>query len=367
MTLVLLVIAVALVFEFINGFHDTANSVAAVVGTRVLTPSQAIALAAVTNLLGALAGTAVATTVGRGLVDTHFVTETTLICALLGAVLWNLVTWRLGLPSSSSHALVGGLVGAALASAANNWDVVIWSTPVAGKPWYAWGGLLYKVIIPMFSSPLLGFVGGAVWMAILYLALSRWRPSTVNATFRKLQIFSAGFLGFSHGSNDAQKTMGIIALALFSATQAGHLTADAGWLRFLHTPEFKIALWVKLLCAFTMACGTATGGRRIIKTLGRKVARLQPINGFAADTTSASVLLLTARLGMPVSTTHAVSSSIMGVGTARSSNAMRWDLVESILWTWFLTLPATGLVAYGLMRLLLACGAAAGPVANLGH
>lgn len=367
MTLLLLVIVVALAFEFINGFHDTANSVAAVVGTRVLNPEQAIALAAVTNLMGALAGTAVATTIGTGLVNAQFVTESTLICALSSAVLWNLLTWRLGLPSSSSHGLIGGLVGAALASAANNWDVVIWSTPVTGKPWYSWGGVLYKVIIPMFSSPLLGFAGGAVCMAALYVALSRQRPSAVNAVFRKLQIFSAGFLGFSHGSNDAQKTMGIIALALFSATQAGHLQADAGWLRFLHTPEFKIPLWVKLLCAVTMACGTATGGRRIIKTLGRKVSRLQPINGFAADTTSASVLLLTAKLGMPVSTTHAVSSAIMGVGTARRFNAMHWDVVESILWTWFLTLPATGLVAYVLMRLLLACGAVAGPVASLGH
>lgn len=361
MTLLLLVIAVALVFEFINGFHDTANSVAAVVGTRVLTPSQAIALAAVTNLAGALAGTAVATTIGKGLVDANYVTEATLICALLSGVIWNLLTWRLGLPSSSSHGLIGGLVGAAVASAANNWGVVIWSAPVAGKPWYAWGGVLYKVIIPMFSSPLLGFLGGFLWMAILYVGLASLRPTLINQTFRKLQILSSGFLGFSHGSNDAQKTMGIIALALFSATQAGNLGPHSGWLSSLALPEFKIPLWVKLVCAVTMACGTATGGRRIIKTLGRKVSRLQPVNGFAADTTSASVLLLTAKLGMPVSTTHAVSTAIMGVGTARNSNAMRWDVVESIVWTWFMTLPATGLLAYGLMRLLLGFGLVACP------
>jgi PiT family inorganic phosphate transporter len=357
MTLLLTVIVVALVFEFINGFHDTANSVAAVVGTRVLTPSHAIALAAVTNLCGALAGTAVATTVGQGLVDASCVSGVTLICGLLGAILWNLITWRMGLPSSSSHALIGGLVGSAVASAGNNWDVVIWSAPVAGKPWYAWGGLIYKVIIPMFSSPVLGFVVGFLWMTLLYLLLSRFRPSTINTAFRKLQIFSAGYLGFSHGSNDAQKTMGIIALALFSATQGHALTHLPRWLQFLHTPEFRVALWVKLVCAFTMAAGTAAGGRRIIKTLGRRIARLQPVNGFAADTTSATVLMVTARLGMPVSTTHAVSTSIMGVGTARNRNAMRWHLVESIVWTWFMTLPATGLIAYALRRVFQAFGA----------
>jgi PiT family inorganic phosphate transporter len=358
MTLLLTVIVVALIFEFINGFHDTANSVAAVVGTRALTPSQAIVLAAVTVLCGALAGTAVATTVGHGLVDADCVTGATLICALLGATIWNLLTWRLGLPSSSSHALIGGLVGSAIASAGDNWNMVIWSAPVPGKPWYAWGGLLYKVIIPMFSSPILGFVIGFLWMAVLYVLLQRWRPSTVNTVFRKLQIFSAGYLGFSNGSNDAQKTMGIIALALLSATRAGHLDCPQPWLKFLHTPEFKVALWVKCVCALTLAAGTATGGRRIIKTLGRKVGRLQPVNGFAAETTSATILLVAARFGMPVSTTHAVSTSIVGVGAARNHKAMRWHVVESIAWTWFMTLPATGLIAYALMHLLKALGAA---------
>jgi PiT family inorganic phosphate transporter len=358
MTLLLTVLVVALVFEFINGFHDTANSVAAVVGTRVLTPSQAIMLAAVTNLGGALAGTAVATTVGQGLVDAHCVTGVTLICGLGGAILWNLLTWRLGLPSSSSHALIGGLVGSAVASAGNDWNVVIWSAPVVGKPWYAWGGLLYKVIIPMFSSPILGFVVGFLWMTLLYVLLARCRPSSINRVFGKLQIFSAAFLGFSHGSNDAQKTMGIVALALFSATNIGDLAHLPPWLQFLHTPEFKVPLWVKFTCAFTMAAGTATGGRRIIKTLGRKVSRLQPVNGFAADTTSATVLMTTAVLGMPVSTTHAVSTSIMGVGAARNYKGMKWHLVESILWTWFMTLPATGLLAYALMRLFQALGGA---------
>lgn len=357
MTLLLTVIVVALAFEFINGFHDTANSVAAVVGTKVLTPTQAIMLAAVTVLLGALAGTAVATTVGAGLVQAHCVTGLTLICALAGATLWNLLTWRLGLPSSSSHALIGGLVGSAIASAGNSWDVVIWSAPVAGKPWYAWGGLLYKVIIPMFSSPILGFVVGFVWMTVLYILLSRVRPSTVSTVFRKLQIFSAGYLGFSNGSNDAQKTMGIIALALYSATRAGDLNCLPRWLHFLQSPEFKIAFWVKCICALTLAAGTATGGRRIIKTLGRKVSRLQPVNGFAAETTAATVLIVAARMGMPVSTTHAVSTSIMGVGAARNHRGIKWHLVESIVWTWFMTLPATGLIAYALMHLFQALGA----------
>ncbi len=357
MTLVLVVIVVALIFEFINGFHDTANSIAAVVGTKVLTPSQAIVLAAITNLAGALAGTAVATTVGKGLVDAHCVTGLTLICGLMGSVIWNLVTWRLGLPSSSSHAMIGGLVGAAVAST-GTWAVVIWSAPVAEKAWYSWGGLLYKVIIPMFTSPILGFLVGVVWMTLLYIFLARLRPSTINGVFRNLQVFSAGFLGFSHGSNDAQKTMGIIALALFSATQAGELIHLPACFSFLHTPEFKIPVWVKLLCAVTMAGGTAAGGRRIIKTLGRRMGRLQPVNGFAADTTSASILMTTALLGMPVSTTHVVSTAIMGVGTSRNYRGIRWHIVESIVWTWFMTLPATGLIAYGLMRLLQLVGGA---------
>jgi inorganic phosphate transporter, PiT family len=356
MTLLLLVILTALLFEFINGFHDTANSIAAVVGTKVLAPRQAIVLAAGMNLAGALAGTAVATTVGKGLVDAHSVTTYTLVCALLGGTLWNLFTWRMGLPSSSSHALFGGLVGAAVASA-GSWDVVIWSEPIAGKPWFAWGGLIWKVIIPMFTSPILGFLFGLLWMIFFYVALARFKPFHINAVFRRLQLFSAAALGFSHGSNDAQKTMGIICLALFTATASGELLKAPEWLGFLRTPEFKIALWVKIVCALTMAAGTAAGGKRIIKTLGRKVSRLQPVNGFAADTMSATVLLTTARLGMPVSTTHVVSASIMGVGTARNSKGMRWDIVETILWAWVFTLPATGLVSFGLMRGLQFLGA----------
>lgn len=350
MMLLFAVILAALVFEFVNGFHDTANSVAAVVGTRALSPSRAIALAAVTNLLGALAGTAVATTVGKGLVEASAVTSATLLSALMGATLWNLITWRLGLPSSSSHALFGGLVGAAVAST-GSLDVVIWAESVPGKPWFAGGGLFYKVILPMFLSPLVGFALALVMMVLLNAALRRKAPGPVNGVFRRLQILSSACMGFSHGSNDAQKTMGILALALFTATNAGTLDNLPHFLDFLHLREFAIPVWVKVLCAVTMASGTAAGGKRIIKTLGRKVSRLHPPNGFTADMTSAAVLLTTARLGMPVSTTHVVSSAIMGVGAARRWNAMRWDLVESIAWTWLLTLPASALAGYSLMQL----------------
>jgi PiT family inorganic phosphate transporter len=356
MTLILIVIAVALVFEFINGFHDTANSIATVVGTKVLTPRQAIFLAAVTNLAGALAGTAVATTIGKGLVDTQYINSMTIVCGLIGGIAWNLLTWWLGLPSSSSHALIGGLLGAALASAKNNWSAIIWSAPVTGKPWYIWGGLLYKVIIPMFSSPILGFFLGFLFMALLYVTVMRWKPGTVHSVFGKLQLISAGYMGFSHGSNDAQKTMGIIALALFSATQAGKLENLPHWLGFLHTPKFEIATWIKIICAVTMACGTAFGGWRIIRTLGHKMVKLQPVHGFAAETTAATVLMVAAEYGMPISTTHAISTSIMGVGAAKSLKALKWELVERIIWAWFLTIPVTGVIAYALVRLCQACG-----------
>ena len=344
----------ALIFEFINGFHDTANSIATVVGTKVLTPRQAILLAASTNLFGALMGTAVAKTIAEGLVNPHFVTMTTLICALLGAIVWNLLTWWLGLPSSSTHALIGGLVGATLATAHNNWDVIIWAKQVPGKPWYGGGGLWYKVIVPMFSSPILGFIGGFILMALLYLLLRPMLPRTINLIFGKLQLVSSGYMGFSHGSNDAQKTMGILALALFTATSTGQFDHLPGWLHWLKTPKFEIAIWVKILCALTMACGTAAGGWRIIRTMGHKMVRLQPIHGFAAETTSASVLMVAAHLGMPVSTTHAISTSIMGVGAAKSPKALRWELVERIVWTWVLTIPITGVIAYLCVRLLQA-------------
>jgi inorganic phosphate transporter, PiT family len=361
MELVLTVLLVALVFEYVNGFHDTANSIATVVSTRVLTPREAIVLAAVTNLIGALVGTAVAKTISSGLVDAQFVTSYTIVCALLGAILWDLLTWYFGLPTSSSHALIGGLCGAAVASAHNNWGAIVWSVPSKGH-WWEGKGVLYKVIIPMFTSPICGLVLGFLLMASLYVLLKSWRPATVSRVFGKLQLLSAGYMGFSHGSNDAQKTMGIIALTLLAATKAGTFDHLPAWLGFLHTPEVpkgqsqEIAVWIKVVCALTMCAGTAAGGWRIIKTMGHKMVKLQPVHGFAAETTAASVLFTAAHFGMSVSTTHAISASIMGVGAAKRFNALKLTVVERILWAWFLTLPAAAVIAYLAMRTVQTLG-----------
>jgi PiT family inorganic phosphate transporter len=361
MILIFTVILVALVFEYINGFHDTANSIATVVSTKVLTPRQAILMAAGMNLLGALWGTAVAKTIASGLVDAKIVTSEILICALMGAIVWNLITWWVGLPSSSSHALVGGLCGACLAAAHNKWSVIIWSIP--GKDhWWEGKGILWKVVLPMVTSPVMGFVVGFLFMGLLYFLLRNWRPVKVNRVFGKLQLFSAAYMGFSHGTNDAQKTMGIIALALVAATTTGVFQDLPEWLAFLHTPEptagkpLEIAVWIKVTCALTMAAGTAAGGWRIIRTLGHKMVKLHPVNGFAAEATGATVLLAAAHFGMPVSTTHAITTSIMGVGCAKGFNALKFSVVERILWAWVLTIPASGLVAYGLVCAARALG-----------
>jgi inorganic phosphate transporter, PiT family len=361
MTLVLSVVLVALIFEYINGFHDTANSIATVVSTKVLTPRMAIVLAAVTNLVGALFGTAVAKTISSGLVDSAYVTTQTIICALLGGIIWNLITWWFGLPSSSSHALVGGLTGATLATASGKWSVLIWSkAPEAGKHWYEGSGILYKVVVPMVSSPLAGLLLGFAIMSFLYLLISTlnalfgWlKPRIVGAVFGKLQIFSAAYMGFSHGMNDAQKTMGIIALALVAGTKAGDLAQVPEWLSFLRIDSLgaksdQIPVWIKVTCALTMAAGTAAGGWRIIKTLGHKLVKLQPIHGFAAETTAATVLSVAAVYGMPVSTTHAITTSIMGVGAAKRLNAIKWGVVSRIIWAWVLTIPVTALLGYAL-------------------
>lgn len=347
--LVFSVILVALIFEYINGFHDTANSIATVVSTKVLTPRQAVLLAAAFNLFGALHGTAVASTIGKGLVDTQFVTLTTILAALSSAIIWGLLTWWLGLPSSSSHALIGGLCGATLASAHGNWEVLKWSLvdPVSHKL----VGLWPKVIVPMIASPIFGFIIGFVLMGLLFFFLRNWTPRTVNQVFGKLQLASASYMGFSHGTNDAQKTMGIIALTLFTATNSGAFEQLPSWLHFLSTPKFEVALWVKIVCAFTMAAGTAAGGWRIIKTLGHKMVKLHPIHGFAAETTAATVIQVATSLGIPLSTTHIISSSIMGVGAAKRFNAVKWTVVESMLWAWVLTLPVTGLMSYAFLRL----------------
>lgn len=359
MTLVLTVIVVALAFEYINGFHDTANSIATVVSTKVLTPRQAIIMAAVTNLIGAMWGTAVAKTISSGLVDAHAVALTSdiIICALLGAIIWDLVTWWYGLPSSSSHALIGGLCGAALAASGNNWNVLIWSQPDPVH-WYHGKGLLWKVIVPMVMSPMCGFFLGVIVMGGLYFFLRNARPTRVNRFFGRAQIVSAASMGFMHGTNDAQKTMGIIALSLFGATQAGVFDQLPGWLSFLHTTapgpgkSFEIALWIKIVCALTMAAGTAAGGWRIIRTLGHKMVKLHPINGFAAETSSAAVIFAATHFGIPVSTTHNISAAIMGVGAAKRVNAIKWTVVERMVWAWVLTIPVCGALAYGMVWVL---------------
>ena len=344
MTIFLLVLGAALLFEYINGFHDSANAIATVVSTKVLTPRQAILLAAVFNLIGAFAGTAVASTIGKGIVDTHVVTMPTVLAALLGAILWDLLTWWLGLPSSSSHALIGGLCGAALASARGDWGVLKWST-----------GLWPKVVLPMVTSPLIGFVGGALLMGLLNLILRRASPRFVNLFFGKAQLVSAGFMGYSHGSNDAQKTMGVMTLALYTGTQNGIFARLPAWAGFLRVPEFTVVpAWVIVLCAATMAAGTAAGGWRIIRTMGHRIVKLQPVNGFAAETTAAVIITAASSLGIPVSTTHVIATSIMGVGASKRLSAVKWGIVERIVWAWVLTLPVAAVLSYAISRLLQA-------------
>ncbi len=354
MTLFLFVLLAALVFEYINGFHDTANAIATVVSTKVLTARQAILMAAFFNLIGALAGTAVAKTISGGLVSAGAVTMLTVLCALLGAIIWNLFTWWLGLPSSSSHALIGGLCGAALATAQGNWDVLIWSSVDAKGSAI---GLWPKVVLPLFSSPLLGFVGGAALMWLLMIVLRKTTPRMVNLIFGKAQLLSAAFMAYGHGKNDAQKTMGIITLALFTGTAAGVFQDLPEWATFLRVSEFKdIPFWVVVTCAVTMAAGTAAGGYRIIRTMGHKMVKLQPVHGFAAETTAAIIIDAASIIGVPVSTTHVISTSIMGVGATKRLSAVKWGVVERILWAWVLTMPVTALLGYGLERLLASVG-----------
>jgi PiT family inorganic phosphate transporter len=358
------------VFEFINGFHDTANSIATVVATKVLSPGQAVILAASMNLIGAFLGTAVAKTIASGLVDTDVVNVTgqVLICSLLGAIIWNLITWWRGMPSSSSHALIGGLCGAALAASHNNWHALVWSR-AGDAGWTSNKGLLWKVFVPMVSSPFAGFLLGMLVLGLLYLIIASLlraggpfaraaRPRWINAFFGKAQIVSAAYMGMAHGTNDAQKTMGIISLAIFAAQGAGALDQLPPWLAFMHPGggEKDIDTWIIVTCALVMAAGTAAGGWRIIKTLGHKMVKLHPIDGFAAETASATVLVTAAHFGMPVSTTHSISTAIMGVGFAKNPRALKLGVIERIVWAWILTIPAAGLVGYLLFGLFEAAG-----------
>jgi len=361
MTLLIFVIIAALVFTFINGFHDTANSIATVVATKVLSPRQAVMLAAVTNLVGGFFGLAVAKTIASGIVDPKIVTSQVLLCALFAAILWNLLTWWLGLPSSSSHALIGALCGASLAAAQNDWHALVWSVP-AKDHWWKSGGILWKVVVPMITSPVLGLLVGFCFMAVLYFLLRNWRPVRVNKTFGVLQLFSSGYMGFAHGTNDATKTMGIIALALLSGTTGGLFDHLPDWLGFLRTNppapggSLSIAWWIIVVCSLTMCLGTAVGGWRIIKTLGHKMVKIHPVHGFAAETTGATILFTAAHFGMPVSTTHAITTSIMGVGAAKSFNAIKLVVVERILWAWALTLPVSAAIAYAFVEIAHSIG-----------
>ena len=309
----LLVIVTALVFEFINGFHDTANAIATSVYTRAITPGKAIILASVMNFIGALASEKVAMTISKGLILEE-PAQYVILAALIGAIIWNLITWYIGMPNSSSHALIGSLIGAVIAENGGFGNIL-------------WSGVFQKVIIPLVTSPLIGFFVGFLMMKWLYILLRNKTPFWVNRTFSKLQVVSAAFVAYSHGNNDAQKTMGIITLALIGA---GLLEGDAG-----------VPLWVKIVCATMIALGTSVGGWRIMRTMGSKVTRLAPSGGFVAQTAAAAVIESMTALGAPVSTTQVITSSIMGVGSSKRLSSVNWGVAQTIVAAWFITLPIT--------------------------
>jgi PiT family inorganic phosphate transporter len=317
--LLIVVLVLAVGFDYINGFHDTANAIATSVSTRALRPSHAILMSATANFVGALTGTAVAKTIASGIATTPPGDEGQIVvaAALIGGITWNLLTWRLGIPSSSSHALIGGLIGAAIAS--------------SGVQSLNTQGIYDKVIFPLVASPILGVFIGFGLMVVLLNVFRHAHPRKMNDRFRRLQVLSAAYMAFSHGSNDAQKTMGIITLALVSA---GILA------------EPTVPLWVILLAASAISLGTAAGGWRIIKTMGQRVVKLDPVHGFAAETTAASIIFGASHFGMPVSTTHVISSAIIGVGSSDRLSAVRWGVAGNIVVAWVLTIPASGAVAW---------------------
>jgi inorganic phosphate transporter, PiT family len=335
-----LVIGLALAFDYINGFHDTANAVATVVSTGVLGPRTAVLFAAVANFVGAFLSVGVATTIAKGIADPASVTQAVVAAALVGAIVWDLWTWYYGIPSSSSHALIGGIVGA------------VWCHRIiqGDSPGQALWGLVtsdgvIKTLKGLVLSPLFGFIGGLTLMILLTWAVVRMRPTVVNRTFRVLQLVSSGFMAVAHGSNDAQKAMGIITMALV-----------AYWASQGTTMEPNVPTWVIISCASAMALGTAAGGWRIMKTMGQRIIKLRPINGFAAETSAATVILIATYLKVPVSTTHVISSCIMGVGASKRVSAVRWGVARSMFIAWILTIPISAAVAaaiYGLLRLVL--------------
>lgn len=353
--LLLLVIIIAFIFEYINGFHDSANAVSTVISTKALSPRYAILYAATLDFTGALFGTHVAQTIGAGLVSAETVTQLVIFCALLGAVIWNLLTWYLGLPSSSSHALIGGLLGSAIAHAYFKLDRaydLILRMPAFRLEHPALSvvnssNVFHKVVVPMIASPILGFVVGFIVIAVLLKIFHKVRPEILNRVFRKAQLFSSGFLAFSHGSNDAQKTMGIITLSLMTAGIIQHKT-------------FEIPIWVICACAGTLALGTMTGGWKIIRTMSSKVIKMKPIHGFSVETASAGIILTASHFGFPVSTTHIISTAIMGVGSMVKVSAVKWGIVKKIVVAWVCTIPIcmllSGTIYFLLMNTPLANG-----------
>jgi len=320
-TLLVVVIVVGLAFDFTNGFHDTANYVATWVGTRALTPRMAVAVSAVANLAGAFVTTAVAKTVAKGIIDAHLATQKTILAALIGAIVWNLLTWWIGLPSSSTHALIGGLIGAALVQ--------------SGASGVQWHGIVEKVVIPGAVSPVIGFAGAFALMVIIYRVFFRVRPGIVHRGFRYGQLVTGTWVAFTHGANDAQKTMGVITLALIAN---GNLSADT----------FNVPIWVKVGAGLTIAAGTYAGGWRIIRTLGQRIYKMQPEHGFAAQLSAGTTLFAGTHFGFPISTTHVVTGSIMGAGATRGISAVKWGIAGNILIAWLLTLPAAALVSAAL-------------------
>jgi PiT family inorganic phosphate transporter len=318
---VIITILLALLFDFINGFHDSANAIATVVATKVLSPLKAVAMAAVFNLIGPLVfGTAIAAMIGNGIIDTSIVTVNLIFAALVGAVIWDMITWYLGLPTSSSHALVGGLIGAGIAVSG------ISSVHITG---------VEKIVIFMIISPIIGLVIGFIFALFIMRSFRRSHPSRINFYFRKLQLFSAAFYSLTHGTNDAQKTMGIIALLLVAE----------GISKPVETTSFPIPFWVIISCATAIGLGTFFGGWRIVKTMAQRVTRLRPYQGFAAETSSGIVLAFMAHWGIPVSTTHVISSSIMGVGATDKLSAVRWGIARKIVGAWIMTIPTAALIS----------------------
>jgi PiT family inorganic phosphate transporter len=313
------VVVFALGFDFTNGFHDTANAVATSVSTRALSPRAAVFVAAVANLAGAFVTTAVAKTVGQGIIDTNLATEKTVLAALIGAIAWNLLTWRLGLPSSSSHALIGGLIGAALVQ--------------SGSEGVEWHGVVHKVLLPGIASPVIGFAGAFLLLLLIFWLFVRVTPGVANRGFRLGQLGSGTWVAFTHGANDAQKTMGVIALALFEAHKIDH---------------FYIPTWVIVSSGLAIGAGTYVGGWRIMRTLGQRIFSMDPATGFAAQVSGGTTIYLATHFGYPVSTTHVVSGSVLGAGATKRLSAVRWGIAGNIVFAWLLTIPAAALVAAAL-------------------